>query len=106
VVAAHTDEHHNFLRAQPQLGSRKSVKDCLGALRKFLRYCERREVFDPGFHELVILPDLSGKEGIDDTWLPREDAEEIVDHLATFEPFTSEHVAWALIAERGILNTN
>lgn len=63
------DEYQNYLRAQPQLGSRKTVKDCLGALWKFLRYCERREVFELGFHELVILPDLSDKEGIDYTWV-------------------------------------
>lgn len=101
IRAQHTDEYHNFLRAQPQLGSRKTIKDCLGALRKFLRYCERREVFDPGFHEFVILPGLSGKEGMDDTWLPREDAKEIVAHLAKFEPFSKEHVVWVLLAETG-----
>ena len=100
--AHHTDEYHNFLRAQPQLESRKTIRDILGTLRKFLRYCERREVFDSGFHEIVILPDLSGKEGMDDTWLPREEAKEIVAHLAKFEPFSKEHVVWVLLTETGI----
>ena len=99
---SHIDEYHNFLRAQPQLGSRKTVKDCLATLRKFFRYCERRGVFDPGFHEFVILPDLSDKEGINETWLPHEASLEIVEHLATFEPFTREHVVWALLTETGI----
>lgn len=78
------------------------MKDCLATLRKFVSYCERREVFDPGFHEFVFLPDLSDNEGINETWLPREAAKEIVDHLATLEPFTREHVVWVLLNETGI----
>ena len=102
LLPSHTDEFHNFLREQPQLGSRKTVKDCLATLRKFLRYCERREVIERGFHEFVILPDLSDKEGIDETWLPRDEAKEVVEYLATFEPFTKEHVVWVLLTETGI----
>lgn len=98
----HADEFHNFLREQPQLGSRKTIKDCLATLRKFLRYCERRGVFDQGFHEFIILPELSDTEGVDDTWLPRDDAKEIVAHLAKFEPFSKQHIVWVLLAETGI----
>jgi integrase len=91
---------HNYLRIQ--LGERSSVKSCLASFRKFLRYCERRGVFNPGFHELVILPTLSQNNGSDETWLSREDAEEIIDNLATFDPFTREHVVWTLFAKTRI----
>lgn len=98
----HADEFHNFLREQPQLGSRKTIKDCLASLRKFLRYCERRGVFEPGFHEFIILPELSDTEGVDDTWLPRDEAKEIVAHLAKYEPFSKQHIVWVLLSETGI----
>ena len=99
---SHIDQFHNFLRANPGLGSRSSVKSCLSTLRKFLRYCERRGVFESGFHKLVILPTLSESDAVDETILPHEDAEEILAHLAKFKPFTKEHVVWALLAETGI----
>jgi site-specific recombinase XerD len=102
IQASHTDAYHNYLRKQPQLSARSSVKGCLASLRKFLRYCEHRQVFDRGFHELIILPTLSGTDGKDETWLSRDDAKEIVAHLAKFEPFTREHVVWTLLAETGI----
>jgi len=59
-------------------------------------------VFDHGFHKLVILPTLSKHEGQDERWLARESAEEIVDHLETYRPFTKAHVVWAILAETGI----
>ncbi|TKX84362.1 hypothetical protein EXE43_19325 [Halorubrum sp. SS5] len=99
---AHLDQFHNFLRAKPQLKSRSSVRSCLASFRNFLRYCERRDVFKHGFHKLVILPTPSTSEAIDETILPHEDAEEILGHLDKFEPYTREHVVWALLAETGI----
>ncbi|QAY21061.1 tyrosine-type recombinase/integrase [Halorubrum ezzemoulense] len=99
---SHIDQFHNFLRANPGLGSRSSVKSCLATFRKFLRYCERRGVFESGFHKLVILPTLSESDAVDETILPHEDAEEILAHLAKFKPFTKEHVVWALLTETGI----
>ena len=102
----HEDEQYLEIRQGPnpihRSRTRKTVKDCLATLRKFLRYCERREVIDSGFHEFVILPDLSDKEGIDETWLPRDEAKEVVAHLGKFEPFSKEHVVWVLLAETGI----
>jgi hypothetical protein len=100
--SSHIDQFHNFLRAKPQLGSRSSVKSCLASFRKFLRYCERRDVFESGFHEFVILPTLSENEAVDEAILPHEEAEEILAHLANFKPFTREHVVWALLAETGV----
>jgi len=51
---------------------------------------------------LVILPTLSESESVNETILSHEDAEEILTHLAKFEPFTREHVVWTLLAETGI----
>ncbi|MEZ3163840.1 tyrosine-type recombinase/integrase [Halorubrum miltondacostae] len=102
VHPSHIDRFHDFLRANPQFGSKSSVRSCLSTFRKFLRYCERRNVFESGFHELVILPTLSESESVNETILSHEDAEEILTHLAKFEPFTREHVVWTLLAETGI----
>ena len=102
IQPSHTDEYHNFLRKKPQLASRSSIKGCLASLRKFFRYCERREVFQQGFHEFVILPTISETEKINDTWLPREEAKEIVAYLAKYEPFSKEHIVWTLLAETGV----
>lgn len=102
IQPSHTDEYHNYLRKQPQLTSRQSIRSCLASLRKFFRYCERREIFEKGFHEFVILPTTSETEKINDTWLPREEAKEIVAYLGKYEPFSKEHIVWALLAETGI----
>ncbi|WP_049934272.1 hypothetical protein [Haloplanus natans] len=72
------------------------------SLRKFFRYCERREVFEKAFHEFVILPTISETEKVNDTWLPREEAKEIVANLAKYEPFTKEHIVWEILAETGV----
>ncbi|SEH45583.1 Site-specific recombinase XerD [Halopenitus malekzadehii] len=102
IQPSRMDEFHNYLRKQPQIGARSSIKGCLSSLRKFIRYCERRGVVDRGFHELIILPTLSDSKGDDETWLPRDDAKDIVAHLAKFEPFSKAHVIWVLLAETGI----
>jgi len=34
--------------------------------------------------------------------LPREEAKEIVAYLAKYEPFSKQHIVWALLAETGI----
>ncbi|SDY37524.1 tyrosine-type recombinase/integrase [Halobellus clavatus] len=99
---SHMDEYHNYLRKQPQLEARSSIKGCLSALRKFIRYCERRGVVDGGFHKLIILPTLSNGGGKDETWLSHDDAKEIIDYLGKFEPFSKAHVIWTLLAETGI----
>ena len=96
------DEFQNYLREESSLGATSSIKGCLAALRKFLQYCERRGVFDHGFHKLVILPTLTKHEGQDERWLGRENAKEIVDYLETYRPFTKEHVVWAILSETGI----
>jgi len=96
------DEFQNYLHEESSLEATSSIKSCLAAFRKFLQYCERRGVFDHGFHKLVILPTLSKHEGQDERWLARESAEEIVDHLETYRPFTKAHVVWAILAETGI----
>jgi site-specific recombinase XerD len=96
------DEFQNYLREASSLEATSSIKGCLAALRKFLQYCERRGVFDHGFHKLVILPTVSKHEGQDERWLYRESAEEIVDHLETYRLFTKEHVVWAILAETRI----
>ena len=102
IQPSHTDEYHNYLRKKPQLTSRQTIRSSLASLRKFFRYCERREIFDQGFHKFVILPSTSEREKIDDTWLPREEAKEIVAYLAKYEPFSKEHIVWALLAETGV----
>ncbi|WP_144905899.1 tyrosine-type recombinase/integrase [Halobellus captivus] len=102
IQPSRIDEFHNYLRKQPQIGARSTIKGCLSSLRKFVRYCERRGVFDRGFHELIILPTLSDGDGKDETWLSRDDATEIVAYLAKFKPFSKAHVIWALLAETGI----
>jgi len=66
------DKFQSYLREESSLGATSSIKSCLAALRKFLQYCERRGVFDHGFHKLVILPTLSKHEGQDERWLARE----------------------------------
>lgn len=96
------DEFQNYLREASSLEATSSIKGCLAALRKFLQYCERRGVFDHGFHKLVILPTVSKHEGQDERWLARESTEEIVDHLETYRLFTKEHVVWAILAETRI----
>ncbi|MDL0138881.1 site-specific integrase [Halobacterium salinarum] len=96
------DEFQNYLREASPLVATSSIKGCLAALRKFLQYCERRGVFDHGFHKLVILPTVSKHEGQDERWLARESAEEIVEHLETYRSFTKAHVVWAILAETGI----
>lgn len=96
------DEFQNYLHQESSLGATSSIKGCLGALRKFLKYCEHRGVFDYGFHKLVILPTISKHESKDERWLGRENAQEIVEHLETYRPFTKEHVVWAILAETGI----
>lgn len=96
------DEFQKYLREHPQLEATSSIKSCLTALRKFLQYCERRGVFDHGFHKLIILPTISKHEGQDERWLARETAKEIVDYLETYRPFTKAHVVWAILSETGI----
>jgi len=96
------DEFQNYLREVSSLGATSSIKGCLAALRKFLKYCEHRGVFDHGFHKLVLLPTVSKHEGQDERWLARESAKEILAHLETYKPFTKEHVVWAILAETGI----
>lgn len=49
------DEFQNYLHEESSLEATSSIKSCLAAFRKFLQYCERRGVFDHGFHKLVIL---------------------------------------------------
>ena len=86
------DEFQNYLREESSLNATSSIKGCLAALRKLLQYCERRGVFDHGFHKLVILPTVSKHEGQDERWLSRESAKEILTHLDTYRPFTKQHV--------------
>lgn len=96
------DKFQNYLREESSLGATSSIKSCLAAPRKFLQYCERREIFDHGFHKLVILPTLSKHEGQDERWFARENAKEIVDYLEIYRPFTKAHVVWAILSETGI----
>ena len=81
--------------------SRKTMKDDMYVLRKFLRFLEGINAVNPGLHETVEIPSLKPGEGVRDDELPSERVESILNYLQKYEYATREHAVWVLLAATG-----
>lgn len=83
-----------------QYGS-KTTRDFIYVVRNFVRFLENREVVMDGLHTKLEPPELDDGDGVSDDVLDADRAQEILDHLSTYEHATVEHAVWVLLAAFG-----
>jgi site-specific recombinase XerD len=68
----------------------------------FLRFCQRHNYVVSELPYLVPEIDVPTEDETRDRLLERERATAIIDHMATFQYASREHVVWLLLAEKGL----
>jgi site-specific recombinase XerD len=79
-----------------------SVRTQLSTVRVFVKWCEGVNAVTPGTHELVQVPTLTGKMGVDERMLEPEQANDILGHLYKFEYASLRHAMFELLWVTGM----
>jgi site-specific recombinase XerD len=79
-----------------------TLKNQLGTVRIFLRFCEKMDAVEEGISEKLELPELGIDEDVDDTTISSEEAEAILSYLNTYEYATLRHVIFQLLWHTGV----
>lgn len=87
--------------AQVQRYGSKTTRDFIYLVRNFVRFLEDREVVKDGLHTKLEPPEMDDGDGVNDDVLDADRAQEILNHLSTYEHATIEHAVWVLLAAFG-----
>ena len=93
---------HAFKQWRAQDVKLITLKNNLGTVRQFLRFCERLEVAPMGISERLAMPDIGREDEVRETLLPKQEAEEILAYCERFEYATRRHVTFFLLWHTGM----
>lgn len=97
------DELQAFKEHQRDRGYAPRTRESqLETLCVFLRFCQSNNFVVSELPFLVPDVDVSEEHEMRDRLLERDRAMTIVDHLATFQYASREHIVWRLLAEKGL----
>lgn len=74
-----------------------SEKTQMDTIRVFIRWAETVSAVQPDLAEKVVSPTLTGDDNVRDVMVDAEEAEQILDHLHTYEYASERHVCFRLM---------
>lgn len=79
-----------------------TINQQMSTIRVFLKWCGSIEAVPANLYEKVMVPRVRPQDERNDEMLEAEAAEEILDHLSTFQYASRDHVVFALLWETGM----